>query len=56
MSMVHVLRSKPDDATEKLIRLVSEDNEATLFALYEQDVDYDKFVDAVFQAEKVFTW
>ena len=56
MGLLHVIRQQPDKTTQKLIQLVSEGQETTTLELYGQDVNYDAIVEALFQADKVFSW
>ncbi|MFH7326213.1 hypothetical protein [Desulfurivibrio sp. C05AmB] len=56
MKILHVYRSEPEADTNKLVEIVSEGREASEFKLYEGNVDYDKLVDMVFEADKTVCW
>lgn len=53
--VLHILRSKPDETTERFIEILSGQSPKTL-PLYEGDVDWDKVVDEVFAHDKVICW
>ena len=55
MKTLHLLKSKPDKNTETLMRIVSE-GESTIFKLYEEDADYGRLLDLIFENEKVISW
>ena len=55
MKTLHLLKSKPDKNTETLMRIVSE-SESTIFKLYEEDADYEKLIDLIFEYEKNISW
>ncbi|ADH87073.1 hypothetical protein [Desulfurivibrio alkaliphilus] len=56
MKILHVYRSEPDGDTKKLVEIVSEGREAAEFKLFEGQVDYDKLVDMVMDADKSICW
>ena len=56
MRLLHVLRSEPDENLNALIRHVSGDEHTESFKLFGEEVDYSDFIEAVFKADKVFTW
>ena len=56
MKILNVYRSAPDENTTKLAGIVAEGSEASEFKLYEGDVDYDKLVDMVLEADKTVCW
>jgi hypothetical protein len=56
MKMLHILKSEPDDVTQTLMGILSEENETTTFALYEGNPDYEELVDLIFESDKVVTW
>jgi len=55
MKTLHLLKSKPDKNTETLMRIVSE-GESTIFKLYEEDADYGRLLDLIFENEKIISW
>ncbi len=56
MKVLHVLKSEPDEITKRLMKPLSEDNEARQFEMYKGGVDYDKLVELVFEYDKVICW
>ncbi|MDF1615474.1 hypothetical protein [Desulfurivibrio dismutans] len=56
MKILHVYRSEPDSDTKKLVEIVSEGREAAEFKLHEGQVDYDKLVDMVMDADQSICW
>lgn len=56
MKVLHVLKSEPDEIVSRLMKQLSEDNEARQFEMYQGKVDYDKLVELVFEYEKVICW
>ena len=56
MKLMHVLKSEPDDNTGVLMEILSRGNEATEFALYGEDVDYDRFLDMIFEHDRIVSW
>ncbi|MFH7320797.1 hypothetical protein ACHHRT_09320 [Desulfurivibrio sp. D14AmB] len=56
MKILNVYRSEPDGDVKKLVEIVTEGREATEFKLYGGEVDYDKLVDMVFEADKAICW
>lgn len=55
MSTLHIFRSEPDEQVHELIRSIAHD-EIRQIALYEEDVDYDQMVDALFSHDQVISW
>jgi len=56
MKLLHILKSAPDDVTKALIEILSQGQDATLFPLYESEVDYEQLLTAVFDHHKIITW
>ncbi len=56
MKLLHILKSEPDDNTKTLMEILSEDEESTLFPLYEGEPDYQKLIDMVFEHDKTISW
>ena len=56
MKILHVYRSEPDSDTQQLAAIISEGREASEFKLYTEEVDYDRLVDMVFDADKTVCW
>lgn len=61
MKLLYLYRFKPtegagEEGTKKLSEMMSKDNEVTEFRLYEENPDYDKVVDMIWEADKVISW
>ena len=55
MKVLYILRSEPDDNRQKMMDLAGEGKEVMVLRLYEGHVDYDKFVDMLFDHDRVVT-
>ncbi len=56
MDLLHIVRSKPDDQTRKLIDGMSKGKQAREAPLYDGKTDYDQLVKDIFEAQKVICW
>jgi hypothetical protein len=56
MRFLHIYRSKPTEEVLKLVKILSEENEADTFPLYEGEVDYAKLVEHIFSHDQVVSW
>lgn len=56
MKLLNVYRSKPNDDTQKLAAIVSEGRDVKNFNLYDENPDYSKLVDMVFDADQTICW
>ena len=56
MSILHILKSEPDQTTRTLMDTLSEGEETTAFALYEADPDYEKLLELIFENDRVVSW
>ena len=57
MKKLHILKSKPDEVTKKLIQLFQKlDDQNDFFLLYETKPDYKKLIDQIFSHEKIISW
>ena len=56
MKLLHILKSEPDSNTNTLMDILSAGEEAQSFALYEDNPDYEKLIDMVFENDKVVSW
>ena len=45
MKILHILKTAPDDNTKRILDILSEGEEMTLFNLYEEDADYENLID-----------
>lgn len=55
MKTLHILKTEPDENTNRLIDILSQGEEANVFRLYE-DQDYEKLIDLIFEYEKTISW
>jgi hypothetical protein len=56
VKILHLIKSRPDDITNKLVELISQGEEAAVFRLYEQGADYGALLDLVFSHDRVISW
>ena len=56
MKTLHLHLSKPSSETEKIIEIMSGGNKAEEIHLYEEDTNYDKLLDLIFEYDKVISW
>ncbi|MFZ5776317.1 MAG: hypothetical protein ACOY3Z_12610 [Thermodesulfobacteriota bacterium] len=59
MKLLHVVRSQISETNEdvqKLRAIVSEGRENVEFKLYDENPDYSKLVDMVFEADQTICW
>ncbi|MFC1821164.1 hypothetical protein ACFL9T_00520 [Thermodesulfobacteriota bacterium] len=56
MKILHTLKSEPDETTKAFIEATSDGEESTVFPLYEEDPDYEKLIDLIFENDKVISW
>ena len=50
------MRSEPDKTTESLMNILSEGEESSIFPLYDEQADYEKLIDMIFEHDKVISW
>jgi hypothetical protein len=55
MTTLHIFRNEPDERVRELVQEITPE-ETTQIALYEENVDYDRLVDAVFRHDRVISW
>ncbi len=56
MKLLHVLKSEPDETVKKLMTPLSAHNQVQEFKLFGENIDYDKFIELVFDNDKVICW
>jgi hypothetical protein len=56
MKVLHILKSEPDETVEKLCEGLTGENDASVFVLYENNVDWNALVDDIFYHDKVVCW
>lgn len=57
MKTLYILKTEPDEKTKALVPALagSEEEDTTLFRLYEEPADYEKLLDLIFEHEKVIS-
>ena len=56
MTLLHIYKSQPDESTRSLVDIVSKNNDKREFILYDQEADYEKLVDQIFECDKIICW
>lgn len=56
MKTLHILKTEPDNNTKVLMDSISQGEETTVFKLYDEDADYEKLVDLIFEYDKTVSW
>jgi len=56
MKTLHILKSEPDDSTRILIDSMSQAEETVLFRMYDENTDYEKLLELIFEYDKTVTW
>jgi len=56
MKILHILKTEPDNNTKVLMDSISQGEETTVFKLYDEDADYEKLVDLIFEYDKTVSW
>jgi hypothetical protein len=56
MKLLNIVRTKPDAQVRILVQEVSKGKDAREVPLYEGQVDYDRLVKDIYEAEKVICW
>ncbi|WP_156360859.1 hypothetical protein [Dethiosulfatarculus sandiegensis] len=54
-SLLHVLKSPPDQITRELMKELGKDRQVVEFKLYGEN-DYERLVELVFAADQVISW
>ncbi|MBW1702739.1 MAG: hypothetical protein JRJ50_11585 [Deltaproteobacteria bacterium] len=52
MKTLHILKTEPDNNTKVLMDSISQGQETTVFKLYDEDADYEKLIDLIFEYDK----
>jgi len=55
MTTLHIFRNEPDEQVRELVREITPD-EATQIALYDEVVDYDQLISAMFSHDRIVSW
>ena len=55
MTTLHIFRTEPDEQVRELIWAITP-GETTRIVLYEEIVDYDRLVEALFSHDRVISW
>ena len=52
MKWLLIHKSEPDENTKILVKILSKGEETTVFPLYEEDSDYEKLIDLIFEHDQ----
>jgi hypothetical protein len=55
MTTLHIFRSEPDEQVRELIQAITP-GEIRLVVLYDEVVDYDQLVSAIFTHDRIVSW
>jgi len=56
MKIMHIFRHPPDEVTQALVSIISREREVTEFALYQDEVDYERMLELVLTHDQVISW
>ncbi len=58
MKVLHILKTEPDDNTRTLMSAFGESQgeEATIFKLFDEQPNYEKLIDHIFEHDKIISW
>jgi hypothetical protein len=56
MKILYILRSRPDVTVEKFMKSFTNGDQADVTALYQENMDWSKLVDDIFEHDKVISW
>lgn len=56
MTVLHILRTKPDEETLDFISKLSEGNHCRTVTLFKDAVDYEELVKLIFASDRVISW
>ena len=58
MKILHILKTEPDSNTKILMASLgeSQSKETSVFALHDEQADYEKLIDLIFEHDKIISW
>jgi hypothetical protein len=58
MKVLHILKTEPDDITKVLMSAFrgSQGEVATIFKLYDEQPNYEKLIELIFENDKIISW
>ena len=56
MRLLHILKFEPDEDTRTLMGILSKGEKNNILCLYEEDADYERLVDMIFEHDRVISW
>jgi hypothetical protein len=56
MKVLHILKTEPDKKTRSLMDILSQGEEATVFELYNEQTNYEKLIDLIFEHDRTVSW
>ena len=55
MTTLHIFRTEPDEQVRELVREITP-GEISLVVLYDEVIDYDQLVSAMFSHDRIVSW
>ena len=56
MNILYILRTRPDVTVEKFMQTITNGDRSQVRKLYEDNIDWSKLVDEIFDNDKVISW
>ena len=56
MKVLHILKSRPGETVKKLFDTLTRNTELSVVELYEEEIDWQGLVDAIFDYDRVICW
>lgn len=56
MKILHILNSEPVGTVSGIIAVHKIENEVKVIDLSKDDIQYEEFIDAIFDCDRVFSW
>lgn len=56
MKILYILRTRPDITVEKFMQTITNGDQSQVRKLYEDNIDWSKLVDDIFDHDKVISW
>lgn len=56
MKVLHLLKSEPDEATNKIIGMHKAENDVKVIDLTKGDISYESLIEDIFSYDKVISW
>lgn len=56
MTILHILKSEPDETVEQFTVVMGMEETTAVVMLYDEPVDWETLVDKIFESDKVICW